>query len=100
MSAYTASFTEPVATGIQACRRGKVKAGDTVLILGAGPIGLALVEVAKARGVKVFIIDVVPERLETAANLGAMPIRAGEGFFDEIMQLTKGGRHAGGNRSN
>ena len=90
MSAYTASFAEPVAIGVQACRRGQVEAGDTVLILGAGPIGLALVEVANARGAKVFITDVLPERLETAANLGAIPIRAGGGFLDDIMQITNG----------
>ncbi len=90
MSAYTASYTEPVAIGVQACRRGQVGAGDTVLIIGAGPIGLALVEVARARGAKVFISDVLPDRLETAANLGAVPIRGGAGFFDNVMQITSG----------
>lgn len=90
MSAYKASFTEPVAIGVQACRRGAVTADDTVLILGAGPIGLALVEVANARGARTYISDVLPERLETAAQLGATPIPAREGFFDEIMRLTNG----------
>lgn len=90
MSAYKASFTEPVAIGVQSCRRGQVSAGDTVLILGAGPIGLALVEVANARGAKTYISDVLPERLETAAALGATPIAAGDGFLDEVMRLTNG----------
>ncbi len=90
MSAYTASFTEPVAIGVQSCRRGQVSADDTVLILGAGPIGLALVEVANARGAKTYITDVLPERLETAASLGATPITAGDGFLDEVMRLTNG----------
>lgn len=90
MSAYHASFTEPVAIGVQSCRRGEVGADDTVLILGAGPIGLALVEVANARGAKTFITDVLPERLETAAALGATPIAAGDGLLDEVMRLTNG----------
>jgi L-gulonate 5-dehydrogenase len=90
MSPYKASFTEPVAIGVQSCRRGQVSAGDTVLILGAGPIGLALVEVANARGAKTYITDVLPERLETAANLGATPIEAGDGFQDDIMRITNG----------
>jgi L-gulonate 5-dehydrogenase len=90
MSAYQASFTEPVAIGVQSCRRGQVSADDTVLILGAGPIGLALVEVANARGARTYITDVLPERLETAAALGATPIAAGDGFFDEVMRLTSG----------
>jgi L-gulonate 5-dehydrogenase len=90
MSAYMASFTEPVAIGVQACRRGQVSAGDTVFILGAGPIGLALVEVANALGAKCYITDLVPERLETAAALGATPVAAGDNLLDDIMRLTNG----------
>ena len=88
MSAYQASFAEPVAIGVQACRRGQINDGDTVLILGAGPIGLALVEVARARGAKVFITDISEERLHTAAGLGAKPLKAGESLRDEVMALT------------
>jgi L-gulonate 5-dehydrogenase len=90
MSAYKASFAEPVAIGVQSCRRGQVSSDDTVLILGAGPIGLALVEVANALGAKTYISDVLPERLETAAHLGATPIVAGDDFLDEVMRLTNG----------
>lgn len=90
LTAYQASFAEPVAIAVQACRRGAVGADDTVLILGAGPIGLALVEVAKARGAKVYITDIAEERLHTAAQLGASPLKSGESLKDEIMSLTNG----------
>lgn len=90
MSAYKASFAEPVAIGVQSCRRGQVSAGDTVLILGAGPIGLALVEVANARGARTYVSDVLPARLETAAELGATPLPAGDDFLDTVMRLTDG----------
>lgn len=90
MSSYKASFTEPVAIGVQSCRRGQVSADDTVLILGAGPIGLALVEVANARGAKTYITDVLPERLETAATLGAKPVAMGDDFQEDIMRITDG----------
>ena len=90
MSAYHASFAEPVAIGVQACRRASVTIEDTVLILGAGPIGLALVEVARARGAKVFITDIATERLQTAAELGATPINAGGNLLDDVMKLTSG----------
>jgi L-gulonate 5-dehydrogenase len=79
-----------VAIGVQACRRGGVGADDTILILGAGPIGLALVEVARARGAKVFITDIAEERLGTAADLGATPLPGGEGLLDEVMRRTNG----------
>jgi L-gulonate 5-dehydrogenase len=90
MSAYHASFTEPVAIGVQACRRGQVDAGDRVLILGAGPIGLALVEVARARGAEVFITDLATDRLATAATLGAATIPAGDGLLAEVLRITNG----------
>jgi L-gulonate 5-dehydrogenase len=88
LSPFQASFAEPVAIGVQACRRGAVSEGDRVLILGAGPIGLALVEVARARGAEVFITDVAEERLHTAADLGATPLPAGEGLLAEVMRRT------------
>jgi len=90
LSPFAASFAEPVAIGVQACRRGTVAAGDKVLVLGAGPIGLAILEVAKARGAKVFITDINPQRLQTAAELGATTIAAGEGLLDEVLRLTDG----------
>lgn len=90
MSAYHASFAEPVAIGVQACRRGAVTADDTVLVLGAGPIGLALVEVARARHAKVFITDIADQRLQIAAELGATPLKAGDTLQDEVMRLTSG----------
>lgn len=90
LSPFAASFAEPVAIGVQACRRGMVSAGDTVLILGAGPIGLALVEVARASGAKAYITDIAADRLETAAHLGGMPLAGGDGLLDEVMRITNG----------
>lgn len=90
MSFYQASFAEPVAIGVQACRRGQVTAEDTVLILGAGPIGLALVEVSLARGAKVFISDITKDRLAIAESLGATPLDAGEGLLEKVLALTNG----------
>lgn len=87
---YRASFAEPVAIGVQACRRGAVGKDDAVLILGAGPIGLALAEVARARGAKVYIADLSPSRLAIAAELGATILPAGETLLDAAMQATNG----------
>ena len=88
LSSFQASFAEPVAIGLQACRRGEVTGDDTVLILGAGPIGLATLEVARARGSTVYVADVAPERLDTAAQLGATPLAAGEALLPEVLRLT------------
>jgi L-gulonate 5-dehydrogenase len=90
VSAYEASFAEPVAIAVQACRRGEVTAHDTVLVLGAGPIGLALVEVARARGATVYVTDIAEERLVTAQSLGGIPLAAGTSLGERVKQLTAG----------
>jgi 2-desacetyl-2-hydroxyethyl bacteriochlorophyllide A dehydrogenase len=87
---FTATFAEPVAIGVQACRRGNVQAGEDVLILGCGPIGLALVEVVLARGAHPIVTDVLPERLATAAQLGAETLPAGEQLLAQVLARTHG----------
>ncbi|UDL88749.1 zinc-binding alcohol dehydrogenase family protein [Mesorhizobium sp. PAMC28654] len=87
---FEAAFAEPVAIGVQGCRRGLVTAQDTILVLGAGPIGLAIVEVARALGAKVYATDLSAERLSTAADLGAMPIAGGAGLVERVLELTNG----------
>jgi L-gulonate 5-dehydrogenase len=87
---FEAAFAEPVAIGVQGCRRGQVTADDTVLVLGAGPIGLAVVEVARARGARVYATDISAERLSTAADLGATPVAGGAGLVERVLELTNG----------
>lgn len=87
---FEAAFAEPVAIGVQGCRRGMVSAQDTILVLGAGPIGLAIVEVARAHGAKVYATDLSAERLSTAADLGAIPIAGGAGLLERVLELTNG----------
>jgi 2-desacetyl-2-hydroxyethyl bacteriochlorophyllide A dehydrogenase len=85
-----AAFAEPVAIGVQSCRRGGVSRGEAVLILGCGPIGLAILEVAKARGARVLAADKNPDRLETAQSLGAEALLADETLLPSIMERTGG----------
>ena len=90
LSAMDASFAEPVAIGVQACRRGNVSAGEFVLILGCGPIGLALIEVAKARGARPVATDVNEARLEFAKTLGAEVLKADDQLLGKILDQTRG----------
>jgi L-gulonate 5-dehydrogenase len=90
LSPFDASFAEPVAIAVQACRRGQIAAGEEVLVLGCGPIGLALIEVLRARGAHVTAADVLPARLETAARLGASALPAGEGLVGAVLERTGG----------
>jgi threonine dehydrogenase-like Zn-dependent dehydrogenase len=85
-----ASFAEPIAIGVQATRRGDVRDGDTVLILGAGPIGLALIEVAQAKGATVYATDISQERLEFARTLGAHALVSDDTLPDKVKEITHG----------
>lgn len=89
MSMARASFAEPVAIAVQACRRGEIRA-EYVLVLGCGPIGLALIEVAKARGARVVATDISETRLEFAARLGAETLPVGADLRDLVRDQTGG----------
>ncbi|XP_037551372.1 sorbitol dehydrogenase [Nematolebias whitei] len=66
------ALIEPLSVGIHACCRAGVTLGTTVLICGAGPIGLVSLLVAKAMGAsQVVITDLSAERLMMAKELGA-----------------------------
>jgi L-iditol 2-dehydrogenase len=66
-----AGLLEPLSVGIWACRRAGVTPGTTVLVTGAGPIGIIAAQVARAYGAdRVTVTDVNPHRLALAAQLG------------------------------
>lgn len=66
-----AALVEPVSIGLQTVVRGNITADDTVVVLGAGPIGLAAVLAASDLGAHVLVADRIPSRLETASMMGA-----------------------------
>lgn len=67
-----AAIIEPLSCAIHTVQRGDVQLSDVVVIAGAGPIGLMMVQVAKLKTPrKLVVIDMVPERLELARRFGA-----------------------------
>jgi alcohol dehydrogenase len=58
------ALVETLAIGCHACQRGRSVKGDQVLIIGAGPIGLAALEFVRLSGAVVTVMDLVPARLE------------------------------------
>ncbi|MNB91700.1 putative L-galactonate oxidoreductase [compost metagenome] len=59
-----AAMLEPLAIGAHAIRRSGLAAGDTVLVIGAGPIGLGVMALARYAGAEVIAMDVNEERLD------------------------------------
>ena len=63
---------EPLAVAVWAVERAKVRPGDSVLVTGAGPIGLLVAQVAAASGAgEITVTDINDDRLAVAARLGA-----------------------------
>ncbi|MGW5360968.1 zinc-binding dehydrogenase [Actinopolymorpha pittospori] len=59
------------AVGLTGVNQAGVGVGDTVVVIGVGPIGLAVVAAAVARGARVLAVDLRPETLDVAMGLGA-----------------------------
>lgn len=67
-----AALTEPMAVGLHAINRGDVKRSDVAVVIGCGPVGLAIICLLKARRVKTIIAsDFSPGRRRLASQCGA-----------------------------
>jgi (R,R)-butanediol dehydrogenase / meso-butanediol dehydrogenase / diacetyl reductase len=65
-----AALVEPLAVACHDVRRAELEAGESAVVIGAGPIGLLVALVARAEGAEVVISEVNPARLRFATDLG------------------------------
>jgi L-iditol 2-dehydrogenase len=87
-----ASFVEPTNCCLKAVKKAQSEPGQTVLVTGAGPIGLMFIMLVKYFGGKAIATDLIPSRIEKALQVGA------EAAFDardpdlpaKIQALTQG----------
>jgi L-iditol 2-dehydrogenase len=88
----SASVLEPASVVLHGMG-GRVNAGDDVLVLGAGNLGLFAIQHARILGAdRVFILDIAEYRLKIAASLGAIPVKNSpmSDGIDEILKVTAG----------
>nr|WP_155842660.1 alcohol dehydrogenase catalytic domain-containing protein [Agromyces luteolus] len=71
--------------------RGRLHPGEQVAVHGCGGVGLSAIMIAVAAGVPVYGVDVSDAALAAAAELGATPIRGGEGAADRVREASGGG---------
>lgn len=85
-----AALLEPLGVAIHAVDLAKLKVASSVAILGAGPIGLLILQVVKLSGADpVFVTDKFPWRLKLAAKYGAIPVNCDwEDSVQRILQET------------
>lgn len=90
LSFAQAAMVEFLSIGAHGVRRGEIKSGDRVLVVGAGPIGLGAAFFAKIAGGEVSILDVNASRIAAAVSLieGVTGFVLGENTRVEIEQHT------------
>lgn len=73
------ALAEPLACAVHAARLAKFDPADRLLIFGAGPIGLLVMQVAQIAGLSdIVVIDLNQERLNIAAEMGAKAVNSAE----------------------
>jgi 2-desacetyl-2-hydroxyethyl bacteriochlorophyllide A dehydrogenase len=94
MSDEVALFAGDVmGTGYHAVAHAGTRSGDTVAVLGLGPVGLCAVQAALAAGAtKVFAVDSVAPRLAMAERFGATPLQLGEDDPKRAVRAATEGR--------
>ncbi|MBC7188982.1 zinc-binding dehydrogenase [Candidatus Aerophobetes bacterium] len=87
-----AALLEPLACVVHGIEESGIKLGDTVVINGAGPIGLMFVRLAKLKGARVIVTGSGRERLDAAKKLGAdeiIDIHQVEDQVEAVRELTE-----------
>jgi len=87
-----ATFVEPVNTCLKAVRKARVTPGETVLVIGQGPIGMLLMLLAKSEGGEVYTSDPMPGRRAASLRFGAKESfdPSSGSLLDEIRRRTAG----------
>jgi threonine dehydrogenase-like Zn-dependent dehydrogenase len=72
LDARRAAMTEPMAVGVHAVNKSNITAGEGALVLGCGPVGLAVIAALRAKGIEPIVAaDFSSRRREMAAAMGA-----------------------------
>ena len=72
LDARHAALTEPTAVGMHAVNRSRIAAGEGALVIGCGPVGLAVIAVLAQRGIEPIVAaDLSPARRALASTMGA-----------------------------
>ncbi len=97
VSHKSACLLEPFACAVYGIQNCPINPGDTVIVNGAGPIGLMLAKLAVLKGAKVIVSDMIDLRLQIAENLGvwkAVNITGIEDSAQYLSSLTNNNRGA------
>ena len=83
-----AALTEPLACVVRGLEESGAKAGDTMVVIGAGPIGLMFMHVAELAGVRVIAVVKREDQIEAARVFGASEV-VQVGAVDNVVEATR-----------
>jgi L-iditol 2-dehydrogenase len=87
------AMLEPLGVGIHALRLARIRPGDSVGVFGCGPIGLLLIQLARAAGATTIVAtDRLPHRVDAARRLGAVAALVAGGTERTVLLDATGGR--------
>jgi L-iditol 2-dehydrogenase len=92
-----AALVEPLACVLRGIHETNVYPGDTVVVIGCGPIGLGFIRMLSVRGARVIAIGKRPSQMRAAERLGAIAtfdVATNDNPVPLVKQLTEGGRGA------
>jgi L-iditol 2-dehydrogenase len=84
VSFQDAALIEPLACVLRGVEETKVAEGDTVIVIGCGPIGLKFIRVLSQRGVRVIALSRRPSQTQAAEQLGAESVLDISGILDPV----------------
>ncbi|RMF92577.1 MAG: alcohol dehydrogenase [Nitrospinota bacterium] len=89
------TFMEPLACCLRSLKRCALQGGDLVVIVGSGSIGLLMMQLVRLFQAQPVVVDLVPERLRLAQDLGAyQTLQAGTDPITAVLQELSEGRGA------
>lgn len=94
LSLEVAALVEPLAVAVHDVRRARLKAGETALVIGGGPIGMLIAMVAQAEGATVILSEINQNRLDMAAAMGVEGLNPREVNVAEAVHERTGGAGA------
>ncbi len=88
-------LVEPLATSLHAIRTSGFRLGDTTVVIGAGTIGLGVIQLLRLGGAgKIVVVEVSEAKRQLACSMGADmaldPAAEGEGLRDKVREATQG----------
>lgn len=83
-----AAMVEPLAVGVHAATKARIRPGDIAVVMGAGPIGLVTALAALAGGcARVYVTDIAPKKLEIAESLSPAITAVNVGQDDIVRRV-------------